>query len=247
MKAARRTQLMNNHLLQKWLKAGNTTVSNVLLTHFKEVGLTNEQLILVLQLKSFIDAGNDFPDTEIISRRMQISSAEVFQIIHGLINKKLIAIETEKNNDGKTRDSYRLDLLWDRLTLVISQQENQQRVEKKHLSEQELFQLFESEFGRPLSPIEMQTIGMWLDDDHYAIELIELALREAVLSQVYNLKYVDRILLNWERKNIRTKDQVDKEATRRRQGNSKTKTYSVSKEPTTKVPLHNWLNNNDNP
>lgn len=238
---------MNNELLQKWLKAGDTTVSNVLLAHYNEVGLNTEQLVLVLQLKSFIDAGNDFPDTDIISKRMQITSSDVFKLIHELINKKLLVIETGKNQDGKTRDSYRLDLLWNKLTLVISQQENQQRVEKQHLSEQELFQLFESEFGRPLSPIEMQTIGMWLDDDHYAIELIELALREAVLSQVYNLKYVDRILLNWERKNIRTKDQVDKEATRRRQGNSKTKTYSVSKEPTTKVPLHNWLNNNDNP
>jgi len=238
---------MNNHLLQKWLKAGDTTVSNVLLTHYREVGLTSEHLILVLQLKSFIDVGNDFPDTEIISKRMQISSAEVFQLIHDLINKKLIIIETEKNDDGKTRDSYRLDLLWDKLGLVISQQENQQRFEKQHLSEQELFQLFEAEFSRPLSPIEMQTIGMWLDDDHYAIELIELALREAVLNQVYNLKYVDRILLNWERKNIRTKDQVDKEANRRRQGKAKPTTYSVSKEQTTKVPLHNWLNNNDNP
>lgn len=239
--------MMNNQLLHKWLKAGDTTISNILLTHYKEIGLNNEQLILVLQLKSFIDAGNEFPDTEIISKRMQIPSADVFQMIHELINKKLIVIETAKNNDGKTRDSYRLDLLWDKLTLVITQQENQQRFEKQHLSEQELFQLFEAEFGRPLSPIEMQTIGMWLDDDHYAIELIELALREAVLNQVYNLKYVDRILLNWERKNIRTKDQVEKEATRRRQGNTQTKTYSVSKESTTKVPLHNWLNNNENP
>lgn len=239
--------MMNNQLLHKWLKAGDTTISNILLTHYKEIGLNNEQLILVLQLKSFIDAGNEFPDTEIISKRMQIPSADVFQMIHELINKKLIVIETAKNKDGKTRDSYRLDLLWDKLTLVITQQENQQRFEKQHLSEQELFQLFEAEFGRPLSPIEMQTIGMWLDDDHYAIELIELALREAVLNQVYNLKYVDRILLNWERKNIRTKDQVEKEATRRRQGNTQTKTYSVSKESTTKVPLHNWLNNNENP
>lgn len=237
---------MNNELLQKWLKAGDTTVSNVLLAHYNEVGLNTEQLVLVLQLKSFIDAGNDFPDTEIISKRMQITSSDAFKLIHELINKKLLVIETGKNQDGKTRDSYRLDLLWNKLTLVISQQENQQRVEKQHLSEQELFQLFEAEFGRPLSPIEMQTIGMWLDDDHYAIELIELALREAVLNQVYNLKYVDRILLNWERKNIRTKDQVEKEGNRRRQSSSKAQSVS-SKEPTTKVPLHNWLNNNENP
>ena len=39
-------------------------------------------------------------------------------------------------------------------------------------------------------------------------ELIRLALREAVLNQAYSLKYIDRILLAWERKNITTKEQV---------------------------------------
>ena len=38
-------------------------------------------------------------------------------------------------------------------------------------------------------------------------ELIRLALR-AVLNQAYSLKYIDRILLAWERKNITTKEQV---------------------------------------
>ena len=74
-----------------------------------------------------------------------------------------------------------------------------------------LYSIFEAEFGRPLSPIEMETLIMWLEEDRYSVELIQLALREAVLSQVYNFKYIDRILLNWEKKNIRTKEQVEKD------------------------------------
>ena len=38
-------------------------------------------------------------------------------------------------------------------------------------------------FGRPLSPIELEMIGQWLNTDHYSPELIRLALREAVLNQ----------------------------------------------------------------
>lgn len=55
---------------------------------------------------------------------------------------------------------------------------------------------FEIEFGRYLSPIEREEIASWLNLDHYMPEIIEMALREAVLSQAYSLKYVDRILLN---------------------------------------------------
>lgn len=237
---------MTNQLLQTWLKAGNTTITNVLLKEYRQIGLSNEQLVLVLQLKSFMDAGILFPDTEEIAKRMEISSAEAFRGIHELIQKKFLTIETEKNSDGKTNDQYSLTLLWDKLGILLIQTEKKVASEEQELSEQELFRRFEAEFGRTLSPIEMQTIGMWLDDDKYPIDLIELALREAVLSQVYNLKYVDRILLNWERKNIRSKAQVENETKRHRQNKAASPSGpSTDKEPGAKVPLHNWLNNNN--
>lgn len=74
---------------------------------------------------------------------------------------------------------------------------------------QAVFQSIEQEFGRTLSPIEMESISQWLDIDHYSPELIQLALKEAVLNQVYNLKYMDRIISNWYKKNLKTPAQVE--------------------------------------
>ena len=118
--------------------------------------------------------------------------------------------------------------------------------QEKQLQEKisELYQNFEAEFGRPLSPMEYQRIGQWLEEDHYQVELIQLALREAVLNQAYSLNYIDRILLSWERKNIRTSEQVmDEQKRRKRQMMQK-------EEPTTKtlpkISLHNWLEEESN-
>ena len=58
--------------------------------------------------------------------------------------------------------------------------------------------------------IEREEIAQWLSIDHYTPEIIELALREAVLSQAYSLKYIDRILLNWQRHNLKTTDEVER-------------------------------------
>ncbi|MEO2820231.1 DnaD domain protein, partial [Lacticaseibacillus rhamnosus] len=41
-----------------------------------------------------------------------------------------------------------------------------------------------------------------------------LALREAVLNAAYSLKYMDRILLNWERRHLKTAQQVQAELKR---------------------------------
>ncbi|MDM8277294.1 DnaD domain protein, partial [Lactobacillus gallinarum] len=68
----------------------------------------------------------------------------------------------------------------------------------------------EVEFGRYLSPIEREEIAQWLSVDHYTPEVIELALREAVLSQAYSLKYIDRVLLNWQRHNLKTVDEIER-------------------------------------
>ena len=73
---------------------------------------------------------------------------------------------------------------------------------------QELVRQFEIEFGRLLSPIEKQEIAAWLNIDHYNPEIVKLALREAILAQVDNFKYVDRILLNWQRHGLNTPDQI---------------------------------------
>jgi DNA replication protein len=65
-----------------------------------------------------------------------------------------------------------------------------------------LFQLFEQEFGRPLSPMEYETINGWLDQDGYAEELIRFALKESVFAGKLHFRYIDRILLEWSRNRV---------------------------------------------
>lgn len=108
---------------------------------------------------------------------------------------------------------------------------------------EKVFNAIEKEFGRPLSPIELETIGGWLDEDDYVPELVVLALREAVLNQAYSLKYMDKILLSWERKNIRTAVDVQRMRDERNQQPAANESVGVPGEPTPGVPvipMYNW-------
>ena len=80
-----------------------------------------------------------------------------------------------------------------------------------------------------------------MDEDHYDPELIQFALREAVLNQAYSLNYIDRILLSWERKNITSKAQVEEEQKRRKKQFLQNENASQEEEPMPKIPMHNWL------
>lgn len=85
----------------------------------------------------------------------------------------------------------------------------QRRADKNAKKQEgELYQQFEQEFARPLSPIEAETLSMWLDEDKHSAELISAALREAVVSGKLNFRYIDRILFEWKRNSIKTVEEA---------------------------------------
>ena len=84
--------------------------------------------------------------------------------------------------------------------LIIWKRKKTYRRGQVKKEEGEIYKLFEQEFGRLLSPMEYETIGMWFDQDKHSSALIRLALKEAVLSQKLSLRYIDRILFEWKKK-----------------------------------------------
>ncbi|HBG90700.1 MAG TPA: DNA replication protein DnaD, partial [Lactobacillus acetotolerans] len=144
----------------------------------------------------------------------------VASLIQKLIDQNYLTIDQITDSKGRIGDRYSLDALYKKLdqfldkNIVIQDKQTKQKSKVSDSLENnplnQLARQFEIEFGRYLSPIEREEIASWLNVDHYSPEIIKLALREAVLSQAYSLKYVDRILLNWQRHNLKTSAEVEK-------------------------------------
>ena len=76
----------------------------------------------------------------------------------------------------------------------------------------------EQNFGRTLNPIEYEVIAHWEDND-----LTRYAIKEAVLKGIYNIKYIDTVLSNYEKNSIRTVQQAqeqEKKFKEKKNGNS---------------------------
>ena len=96
-----------------------------------------------------------------------------------------------------------MDELYNKLALLLS-------ADKKEVADTNIFDLFEKEFGRTLSSMEYEIIGAWLEAN-FTEELITLALKEAIYNGVTNLRYIDKILYEWQKKGIKTKEDVTKQ------------------------------------
>ena len=65
-----------------------------------------------------------------------------------------------------------------------------------------MIDIFEEQFGRPLTPMEFDSIKEWVQSG-YSEEMILKALKEAVKSQVLTLRYIEGILINWAQNGVK--------------------------------------------
>lgn len=199
---------------------GFTTIQNGLIAYYSKLSITDAELLLIIQLEAFAQRGEFFPSNEKIAANTNLTVTDVGNLIQRLIDRNYLTIEQTTDNQDKIGNKYSLDKLYNALDEYINQNILIKDAKKeKTVSVTDsldnnplnyLSRKFEVEFGRYLSPIEREEIAQWLSVDHYSTELIELALREAVLSQAYSLKYIDRVLLNWQRHNLKTVAEVER-------------------------------------
>ena len=227
--------------LLSWLQEGNLTIPAVLLTEYKNIGLNEYELILILQLFSFIEKGNDFPTPEELSSRMTISDIECTKMLRKLVQKGMISIKEGFSTDGIRFEKYSLDSLWERLVDHFLQNKKNDDVLRTQSEETDLYTCFEKEFGRPLSPYECETLAMWMDDDHHDPIIIKAGLREAVMSGKLNFRYIDRILFEWKKNGIKTIEQAKSQGRKFRQKQVQNQSKPLKPETASSVPFYNWL------
>lgn len=72
-----------------------------------------------------------------------------------------------------------------------------------------IYDFIEQNFGRTLSPIEYELVNQWKDT-----ELTRYAIKQAILNGKYNLKYINAILMNYEKNHILTVQEAQEEEKR---------------------------------
>jgi DNA replication protein len=214
----------------------------LLLRHYKELSLTDEEMMLFFQIAAFMKEGKEFPTIYELRERMSADETRLLTMLQKLVQNQFLTIEDVMDKQtGIRSEKFCLDpLYWKLAHLLVSQKHAPSFTEKDN--EQNLYIIFEQEFGRPLSPIECETLSIWQDNDKYADELIIAALREAVLAGKLSFKYIDRILFEWQRNNIHTSKQARDFSLKFR----KAKQAEQQPKMVESFPFYNWLENEPN-
>lgn len=216
------------------LKTRPIVIRKELLDHYNELGLNETELVILIKLLHVSETSNKQPSIETLQQGSALDSREITSIIQTLIQHDLLELNVNKDEEGKFTEYMNLDQFYDRLSEIMQQMNVKQVEHESELEFNTLFQKIEQAFGRPLSPYEIETLNQWLDIDKHDLSVIQAALNEAESQNKMSFKYIDRILLNWKKNNVKTIEDSKKIS---RQFNQPKMKHTVSK-----VPKFDWLN-----
>ncbi len=213
-----------NEVVINNLKEKPIMIPKVLFQNYKKLNITAEELVLLI---SIINEGDKMIYNPIyFTDSIGLDKYEAMQLLTDLTEKGIIEVKVENNKSGKKEEYIYLDLLYNKLfNLLIDTQLGTNKIINS-----DIFTIFEQELGRTISPMEVQIIKEWLSDG-ISEELIKEALKEAIINNVRNLKYVDRILFNWRSKGFKTKEDILKEK----------KNYRKNQKKVEPIYDYNWL------
>ncbi len=201
---------------------GVTNIPNLLLKYYTGMGITDEEMMLILQiLRLRMEEKVLYPAPELLAEYLGGGITRVKRDLASLLDKEILTV-TQYYDESQSciLSGYDFEPLFEKLSevwacmkvkeiektrLLLEEQSNSKQISNNNFTN--LARNFEQEFGRPLSPMETEQIKRWLEEVDYYIVLN--ALRRAVLLGKHNFKYIDTILLQWSKNNLRTVEAIE--------------------------------------
>ncbi|MDW0109051.1 DnaD domain-containing protein [Sporosarcina aquimarina] len=236
--------MQQDERLRMWIEQGNVSIPQLFFNSYKKLGIQDTDAMLILQMEAYRAQNIEFPTPSDFSSRMNLSENEVSQILQRLMQRGYLKIAQASDTNGVLFEQFSLLPLWE----AVLENEVKKRTETVENNEKQdegkIYQIFEQEFGRLLSPMECETIAMWIDQDHHGLDIIKAALKEAVIAQKLSMRYIDRILFEWKKKNVTTLADVEKQ-TKAFRSPAQSIRQGSTQGTVKRVPLYNWLEERD--
>lgn len=212
---------MSNEVIYSIIKNKDYIIRPFLFKIIKENNLNINETLLLIYLTN-----QEHPelDLNLIKKITTLDNSEILSAFSSLTDKNLVNTKITKDGD-RVIEEISLDEIYKLAATNINKK-------VKDRAEGNIFTLFEKEFARPLTPMEYEFINAWINSGMNE-DIIKEALKEATYNGVSNLRYIDKIIYEWNKKGYKTVEDV-----------IKNKYKKEEKKDTTTFFEYNWLDEN---
>ena len=216
--------------LNQILKASILSINELLIQNMDKT-LTLKDFLVFLKL---LNTSCECFDCSKIAKTLGLTEEDVLTSFNNLIVKGIIEYKPIKEN-GKIKEVISLDKFYNDVATKLN---NQNKTETAN----NIYDVFQRELVRSLSPTEYEYINNWLEKG-LTQDLIIGALKESILSGVKSFRYIDRVLFDWQEKGYRSMNDV--EASKKKPPKVSEKIIPNNNDTNEEYFDYDWLNDDD--
>lgn len=166
--------------------------------------LRANEKILYGEISALLDkSGICYASNNYFAKLYEVDPSAISKWITHLKEKKYLEVDYLKQ--GKEIKQRKIKVIGiDKYQQGYCQKNKENKEEEEYNNN--IFTLIENNLNRVLSPIEYEVIKKW----DYSYEIIELAVKEAILHNAKTIKYIDRIIFNWKQNKVETLEDAKK-------------------------------------
>lgn len=184
------------------VKQKNIVIPIYIYKLFPKLEIDLETFIFLMYLSN---KGNKLVfDVLMLSEEFSCDIKTIMKYISILQEKKLIELKVTKNEKNIIEEYISLDFFYEKISMYLVENINDKKEDTTTI-----FEILEGELGKQLTSIEIEIVKAW-KESNYSDEIIKEAIKEAVYNNVANLRYIDKVLYEWAKKGIKTKEDVEK-------------------------------------
>ena len=169
----------------------------LLLEYYKKLRLSENEVMVILMIDHLLEQKNTLITPDLLSLKMNISSKELDKILVNLLERDLIVYAMGKKVKVSLKSLHKK--LYETFQVALSKEQESLVSEKKAAYLKNIYEVFEKQLNRTLSPLEFSMIGEWVNDG-FDDETIIRALNEALAKGKKTIRSVDRILVQYKAK-----------------------------------------------
>ena len=169
----------------------------LLLEYYKKLRLRENEVMVILMIDHLLEQKNTLITPDLLSLKMNISSKELDKILVNLLERDLIVYDMGKKVKVSLKSLHKK--LYETFQVALSKEQESLVSEKKAAYLKNIYEVFEKQLNRTLSPLEFSMIGEWVNDG-FDDETIIRALNEALAKGKKTIRSVDRILVQYKAK-----------------------------------------------
>lgn len=172
-----------------FLKNNLIDFEKLIIDKYSFLGLDEVEVIILVKLHKLLSTGNKF-SIDYISKNMTVSETIIRDKLVTLINNQFITLKLVDKSE-----IYSLDDTFKRLAELLEKEEVDDIKNEINEDIKKIVLLLEKEFNKMLTPLELEIVYKWINDDKFSYDKIYEAVLETLKYKKNSIQYVD-VLLN---------------------------------------------------